>query len=65
VKPKGKGCKKDYYSYNSQGDKPDLIVIYLVEFNIFSITPDHDQNKRNGKKGCKNKLSSAKHFIYI
>ena len=65
MKPKGKGSKQGYYSYNSQGYKPDFIVIYLMEFYIFSVTPDHDQNKRNGKKGGKNKLSSAKHFIYI
>ena len=65
MKPEGKGCKKGDYSYNSQSYEPYLIVIDLVEFNIFSVTPDHYQYKGDGKKGGKNKLSSAKHFIYI
>ena len=65
MKPKGKGSKKGNYSYNSQGYKPDLIVIDLMEFYVFSVTPDHYQYKGDSKKGGKNKLSSAKHFIYI
>ena len=36
-----------------------------MEFDIFSITPDHKSNKDKCKNDCKNKLSVTKHIYFI